>query len=82
MIRGTLQAEEGAERLSFGELFRGSMPFFWRVFGLTFLIGLIFMLLFVPLMLFGMITAGIGFLCLLPLICLLIPVSIAIYPDR
>lgn len=79
LIRGTLQAEEGAQRLSFGELFRGSMPFFWRVFGLTFLIGLISMLLFVPLVLFGIITAGVGFLCLLPLICLLIPVSIAIY---
>ncbi len=79
LIRGTLQAEEGAERLSFGELFRGSMPFFWRVFGLTFLIGLIAMLFFMPLMLFGILTAGVGFLCLLPLICLLIPVSIAIY---
>lgn len=79
LIRGTLQAEEGAEKLSFGELFRGSMPFFWRVFGLTFLIGLISLLLFLPLVLFGVLTVGIGFLCMLPLICLLIPVSIAIY---
>jgi hypothetical protein len=79
LIRGTLLAEEGAEKLSFGELFRGSMPFFWRVFGLTFLIGLITMLLFLPLFLFGVLTVGIGFLCMLPLICLLIPVSIAIY---
>jgi hypothetical protein len=79
LIRGTLQAEEGAERLSFGELFRGSMPFFWRVFGLTFLIGLISTLLFLPLILFGVLTAGIGFLCMLPLMCLLIPISIVIY---
>jgi hypothetical protein len=79
LIRGTLQAEEGAERLSFGELFRGSMPFFWRVFGLTFLIGLVFLVLMLPLILFGVITAGIGFLCMIPLFCLLIPVSVAIY---
>ncbi len=79
LIRGTLQAEEGAEKLSFGELFRGSMPYFWRVFGLTFLIALISWLLFMPFILFGVLTAGIGFLCILPLICLLIPVSIAIY---
>jgi hypothetical protein len=79
LIRGTLQAEEGAERLSFGELFRGSMPFFWRVFGLTFLIGLIFLVIMLPLILFGVLTAGIGFLCIIPLFCLLIPVSIAIY---
>ena len=79
LIRGTLQAEEGAEKLSFGELFRGSMPFFWRVFGLTFLIGLISMLIFLPLILFGVLTVGIGFICMLPLICLLIPISIVVY---
>ena len=79
LIRGTLQAEEGAEKLSFGELFSGSMPYFWRVFGLSFLIGLITILLFMPFLLFGALTAGIGFICLLPLLCLLIPVSIAIY---
>jgi hypothetical protein len=79
LIRGTLQAEEGTEKLSFGELFRGSMPYFWRIFGLTFLIGLIFTLLMLPIILFGVFTAGIGFLCILPLICLFVPVSIAVY---
>ncbi len=79
LIRGTLQAEESAERLSFGELFKGSMPYFWRVFGLAFLIGLISLLALLPFFAFGILTAGIGFLCLLPLLCLLIPVSIALY---
>jgi hypothetical protein len=79
LIRGTLQAEEGAEKLSFGELFSGAMPYFWRVFGLSFLIGLITFLLFIPFLFFGVLTAGIGFICMLPLLCLLIPVSIAIY---
>jgi hypothetical protein len=71
LIRGTFQADEGAERLAFTELFRGGLPYFWRVFGLTFLIGLAFLILFFPLVLFGVVTAGVGFLCILPLLCLL-----------
>ena len=73
LIRGTYQAEQGAERLIFGDLFSGSMPYFWRVFGLSLLIGLIALLLFVPLVLFGVLTAGVGLICVLPLICILIP---------
>jgi hypothetical protein len=78
LIRGTYQAETGAERLNFGELFSGSMPYFWRVFGLSLLIGLIALLVFIPFVLFGALTAGIGFICLLPLICILIPVLWAV----
>jgi len=78
LIKGTFRAEMGAERLNFGELFSDSMPYFWRVFGLSLLIGLIALLIFVPLALFGVLTAGIGFLCVLPLICILIPVLWAV----
>jgi hypothetical protein len=78
LIRGTLQAEEGAQSLSFNNLFSGSTPFFWRVFGLTFLIGVIFLLIMLPFILFGVITAGLGFLCLLPLICVLMIVGMAV----
>jgi hypothetical protein len=78
LIKGSYQAEMGAERLVFGELFSTSMPYFWRVFGLSFLIGLAFLLLFIPLILLGVITAGVALLCLLPLICLLIPVGFAV----
>src|SRR5262249_35635735 len=53
LVRGTLQAEEGAQSLSFGELFSGSMPFFWRIFGLSFLVGLAFLVLLLPLVLIG-----------------------------
>jgi hypothetical protein len=74
LIRGTYQAETGAERLNFGELFSGSTPYFWRVFGLSLVIFLIAILIFAPLALFGVLTAGIGFICVLPLICILIPV--------
>jgi hypothetical protein len=78
LIRGTLQAEGGAEKLSFGELFSGSLPYFWRVFGLGFLIGLAFLVILLPMIGFGIITAGIGFLCLLPLICILSLVGIVV----
>ena len=77
LIRGTYRAEAGAERLNFGEVFSESTPYFWRVFGLSLLIFLIALLVFIPLVLggtlFSVVTAGIGMLCLLPLICLLVP---------
>ena len=78
LIRGTYQAEQGTASLVFGELFSGSMPYFWRVFGLAFLIGLLTFLVFIPFILFGVLTAGVGFLCLLPLFCILIPLVLAV----
>jgi hypothetical protein len=78
LIRGTFQADQGAERLAFNELFRGGLPYFWRVFGLTFLVGLAFLIVFLPLILFGVVTAGVGFLCLLPLLCVLALVASAV----
>lgn len=78
LIRGTYQAERGAERLVFGEIFSESTPYFWRVFGLSLLIGLLFLFILLPLVLFGALTAGIGFVCLLPLLCILIPVGFAV----
>ena len=40
LIRGTVQAEAGAERLIFGQLFSESTPYFWRMFGLSLLVAL------------------------------------------
>lgn len=78
LIKGTQRAEQGAERLIFGELFSESTPYFWRVFGLSLLIWLISLLIFLPLIFFGVITAGVGFICLLPLLCILVPVLWAV----
>jgi hypothetical protein len=78
LIKGSYQAETGAERLVFGDLFSVSMPYFWRVFGLSFLIGLAFFLLFIPVIVLGVLTFGVALVCLLPLICLLIPVGFAV----
>lgn len=75
LIKGAAQADKGAEHLSFGELWAESMPFFWRIFGLNFLIGLAFLVILIPLALFGIVTAGIGFLCIIPLLCIMIPLG-------
>jgi len=75
LIKGTFKVENGAEALSFGELWSESMPYFWRVFGLNFLIGLAVLVLIVPFALFAVLTAGVGLICLIPLLCVLIPLS-------
>lgn len=75
LIRGTLQAEAGSESLSFGELFRGSLPYFWRVFGLSLLVGVLVLVvgLVIAALSFGLVavTLGIALICLIPLFCLL-----------
>jgi len=78
LIKGTYSADKGAESLAFGELFSESLPYFWRVFGLSFLIGLAILVVIVPLVLVGVLTAGVGFLCILPLLCILIPIAIVV----
>jgi hypothetical protein len=78
LIKGTFKAEGGAESLSFGELWSESMPYFWRIFGLNFLLGLTIFILIVPIVILGILTAGVGFVCFLPLICILVPLSWAL----
>jgi hypothetical protein len=82
LIKGTLKAEEGAERMGFVELFNASTPYFWRVFGLSLLLFFIFfVLVMLGVLVFmgaAMVTFGIAMICLVPLCCLLIPVMWAI----
>ncbi|MGE5123302.1 MAG: hypothetical protein ACM3H7_02205 [Acidobacteriaceae bacterium] len=77
LIRGTMKAEQGAERLTFGELWRDGLTYFWRVFGLNIVIALLVFAVAVILLILGVVfsvvTLGLGLLCLLPLLCLLIP---------
>jgi hypothetical protein len=79
LIRGTRQVDEGASTLIFGELFSGSMPYFWRVFGLNLLFGLaaalVVLLITLPLILMTVFTLGLALICILPLVCLLIPLG-------
>ncbi len=75
IIKGVIKVEGGAESLAFGEIWSESMPYFWRFFGLNFLIGFAFAIIIIPLILVGVLTAGIGFVCIIPLLCIFIPVA-------
>ncbi len=83
LIRGTMKAEQGAERLTFGELWRDGLVYFWRVFGLNLLIGVFIFLVILALFIPGIVLTGLTFglfaLCLIPMTCLLIPVMWAVY---
>ena len=87
LIRGTAQADGGAESLIFGQLFSESMPYFWRIFALTLILGLPILLIIIPvavLAVLGMAAsgggdiAGLGLLGMLPIMlgcfCLLVPI--------
>ena len=86
LIRGASQAEGGAERLIFGQLFSESMPYFWRMLGLSLIlllpVFLIAMAVAITLVM-GIAASGNGdtsfaLLGILPLMlgcfCLLVPV--------
>jgi len=78
LIRGTQQVEGEAASVTFGELFSGSMPYFWRVFGLGLLVGLLVLVVGALIAVFAVagvaVTLGLGLLCLIPLLCVLVPV--------
>ncbi len=72
LIRGTVKAEQGVAKLTFGELWRDGLAYFWRVFGLNLLIGIIILFAILVFGILGVILS-IGTLGIF-LICLLIPV--------
>lgn len=82
LIKGTLQAEEGAERIGLVELFKLSTPYFWRVLGLSVLLFLIFFVaVMAGLLVFAgvaAVTFGLALICLVPLVCLMIPILWAV----
>ncbi len=77
LIHGTRLADDGVTALPFGSLLSQSFRYFWRVFLFDLLTGLalfvVILILIVPLLLAGVLTMGIGLLCLIPFICLLVP---------
>ncbi len=84
LIKGTLMAKSKGEsgKLSFAEVWQASLPFFWRMIGLNLLIGLAVLVVFGVIggaaAVFAVLTVGIGLLCILPLLCLLVPVGWAL----
>jgi len=92
LIRGTFQAEGGTERLIFGQLFSESLPYFWRVFGLSLIVAIpiliVFAILIGALVAFavsasnGSDAARVGVIGMVPLLigcaCLLVPVMFVV----
>jgi hypothetical protein len=79
LIRGAWQCDEyDKKELSFVPLFEDSLDYFWKVFLLSVVVGLAILLvlaiIFIPLILFGVITLGLGLLLLIPVTCILVPV--------
>lgn len=79
LIQGTQQADGGAATLSFGQLFNDGKPYFWRILLLDLLVGiagfLLVLILILPVVLLTIATIGIFLICLIPLICLMVPIG-------
>jgi len=79
LISGAAKGDTDPVKLTFGELWSASMKYFWRIFLLDLLYfgaGLAIVLVTVlPLVLLTTITMGLFLLCLIPLLCLLVPIG-------
>lgn len=92
LIRGTFRVENAAEQLIFGQLFSESTPYFWRIFGLSLLVAIPFLVVFAALIAGAVAFAisasngsdagTVGLLGMVPLVigclCLFIPVMFVI----
>ena len=92
LIRGAWQVEGGEEHLIFGQLFSESTPYFWRMFGLSLVVGLPFLIIIGGLVAALVVTvvgmsqgsnaSTVGFFGILPLfigcVCFLALISIVI----
>jgi hypothetical protein len=80
---GALKVERGAEKLAFRELFKESLPYFWRVLGLYALFFGMWMVLYSVFMILFMagsvLTLGLSTFCLTPFFFLLLPVMLIGY---
>ena len=75
VFKGTFEVEKGRQSITFSELWKISTPYFGRVLGVLFLVGLGMTLVFMVPALLGVVTAGLAFLCVLPMMFILIPLS-------
>jgi len=79
LIQGALEADQGASALTFGGLFSSVRKFFWRNLGLNLLLSVLIIAVVLIFVLFFVVSAamtlGIALICLLPLLCLVIPIG-------
>ena len=83
VLKGTLDLGNKEDKISFGELWDATLPYIGRVFGVIFLVFFVIFLFFGVFMFFGAIvgavTAGLGFICLMPLFLLILPLELVAY---
>ncbi len=88
LIKGTLAGLERDQSLTFREVWNASTPYFWRLLGLNLLVGVGIGTVVFLLSIMGIVltvgTFGIGLLCLLPLLCVFIPLGwvLGIYVEQ
>jgi hypothetical protein len=74
---GVLDADQDGEKSSLSELLKRSLPFFWRVLGLTllFAVGMTLINLIIQAIVFllTIVTLGIATICMVPLMLLMYP---------
>ena len=87
LIKGVVDADAGAERLGFGELWKSGLHYFWRILALSLLIGSPILLFYLALVIGGLLifltylsgsqgsslgAAAPALLALIPVICVLV----------
>ncbi|NIS80240.1 MAG: hypothetical protein GTO14_08530 [Anaerolineales bacterium] len=81
LIAGFQIAETGGT-VTLANAFQLGISYFWKLLVIQFILGLASLLVIVPVIIGGILmtvlTLGIGLICLIPLICLLFPLGIAI----
>ncbi|KPK90779.1 MAG: hypothetical protein AMJ88_15310 [Anaerolineae bacterium SM23_ 63] len=81
LIAGFQMAETG-ESVTLGSAFQQGISYFWKLLVIQLIIGLASLLVFgsgiIGGVLFSILTLGLGLICLIPFICLLVPIGIAI----
>ena len=79
-LKGTLDLKDKESTISFRELWDASLPYVWRILGIIFIIFIGIFAFFAIIMflgaIFGAVTAGIGFICLMPIMLLIIPLEL------
>ena len=82
LVKGSQLADEGEEKLPFVALLNKVWPYYGKFILLELLVWaagfVIALVIAIPLVFLAVFTLGIGLLCILPLICLLIPVSLLV----
>ena len=76
---GIYRAETAVEPVAFIDLIKDGLPYFWRILGVSFLVGvgimIVFFGIFDILTLLSVVTFGFAMLCLQPFFILMIPLS-------